>query len=167
MNKEVKERLKSIISVLLFLGIATWYWYGPREELTFLAANMNKYYVQSKVKVDSKQEEIKLDNSNYDFTVTNKTNEIQNYEVILNNSYLKSKMNNCNIIQNNYIKYQLFANQNNLEEQNLSLDGVVYRGVLQPNETINFSIKLNIDKENLDKDECFFPVINAGTYYKI
>lgn len=167
MNKDVKERLKSIISVLLFLGVATWYWYGPREDVTYLATNMNKYYFQSKVKIMSDEKEPKLNNQNYKFKVVNQTDELQNYEIIVNNNYIQSRKNNCSLLQNNYIKYQLYVKENSIEEQNLNVDGIIYRGILQPNESLNFSIKLNIDKDNLEKDECFFPVINAGTYYKI
>ena len=166
MNKEVKERLKSIISMLVFLVVATWYWYGPREDLTYLATNMNKYYIRSDVKIIM-DENIKLDNNEYLFKVLNKTNEVRNFEIVINNDYFKSRKYNCNLIQNNYLKYQLNTKNVNIEQKNLNVDGIIYRGVIQPNDTIDFSIKLSIDKKDKKKDECFYPVLNASTYYKI
>ena len=170
MDKEIKreiiERLKSIVSVLVFLVVATLYWYGPREDLTYLATNMNKYYIKSNVKITIK-EDIKLDNKDYSFKVTNKTAEVQNYEIVINNDYMKLRTNNCSLIQNNYLKYQLGKDGTYMEEKNLNVDGIIYRGELQPNETIDFSIKLGIDKNDMETNECFFPVLNASTYYKI
>ena len=40
MEKEVKRRIKSIIEVLVFLIVMTFYWYGPREDITQMAANV-------------------------------------------------------------------------------------------------------------------------------
>ena len=170
MNKELKkeiiERIKSIISVLVFLGAATWYWYGPREDITYLATNMNKYYIKNNVKMEI-DKNIKLDNKGYSFKVTNKTKEIQNYEIIVNNNYIKSRTNDCNIIQNNYLKYQLSIENTKLDSRNLNIDGIIYRGLLQPNESIDFLLSIGIDKSGLDKNDCFFPVLNASTYYKV
>lgn len=167
MNKEIIKRLKSILSVLIFLLVATWYWYGPREDLSYLATSMNKYYFKSNVKITTEENDIKLNNKNYTFKVTNQTNEIQHYEVIINNNYIKSRKNNCDLLQNNYIKYQLNIKNIKIEDKNLSIDGIIYRGVLQPNETIDFEVKMKIDKSNLEKNECFYPVLNATTYYKV
>lgn len=163
MNKEIKERLKSIIFILVFLSITTWYWYGPREELANLAANVYKYNREVSILSSDK---IKL-NNNYEFKIQNKTNEIQNYELILNNDYFKQRKTNCKLLSNNYLKYQLNSENSNIEERNLSTDSVIYRGVLNPNEIKDFSITIKLDKENLNQDDCFYPVIKTSTYNKI
>ena len=166
LKREIIERVKSIVSVLVFLTVATWYWYGPRQDVTQLATNMNKYYIKSNVKITT-EKDIEVNNNNYKFKVTNKTNEIQNYEIIVNNNYMKLRKNDCNLLQNNYIKYEWNTNDTKMDTKYLSVDGIIYRGVLQPNETVDFNIKMQIDKENKSKNECFYPVLNASTYYKI
>lgn len=163
MNNEIKERLKSIFSVLLFLVGTTWYWYGPRQDLADMTANINRYNKEVSVNMN---QDLKLDNNFYEFTITNKTNQKQNYELIINNDYRLQRKNNCQSIQNNYLKYQLKSN-NNLVEQNLGIDGIIYRGVIEANETKEFSIKMSIDKDNLSSNECFYPTIKTTTYNKI
>ena len=115
----------------------------------------------------SDEKELKLNNQNYKFKVVNQTDELQNYEIIVNNNYIKLRKNNCSSLQNNYVKYQLYTKEKDVKEQNLNSDGIIYRGVLQPNESLDFSIRLKTDKNDLRKDECFYPILNATTYYKI
>ncbi len=159
MNKEVKSRVKSIIEVLVFLIVMTAFWFGPREELTAgITANISDYYMNKTISVDTK-EEISF-SKNTEFKVINKTNQEQNYEIIIANDVRKSRRNNCRVLENNYVKYNL----NSFEEKNLSVEGIIYTGVLKPNETKEFSIKLSLDENQKD---CYYPVIKASTFYKI
>lgn len=163
MNKEIRKRLKSIIFTLLFLIISTWYWFGPRKDLANMAINTYKYNREISI-ISNKN--IKL-NDNYEFKIQNKTNQTQNYQLILNNDYFKQRKANCKLLSNNYLKYQLNDGKSIVEERNLSTDSVIYRGVLNPNETKDFSIIIKLDKDNISPYDCFYPDIKTNTYNKI
>lgn len=161
MNREVKERIKSILSVLIFLTVTTWYWYGPREDLAYIAANTYKY--NRDVEVLSK-DTLNLNDDEYKFKIYNKTNQVKNYEIIVANDYFAQRKENCKLLSNNYLKYQLKLDNVYQESRNLSSDGIIYRGQLEPNESKNFIVKMKVDKTNLSSDECFFPAIKTATY---
>lgn len=164
MNREVKERIKSILSVLIFLIVTTWYWYGPREDLAYIAANTYKY--SRDVEVLSK-DTLNLNDDEYKFKIYNKTNQVKNYEIIVANDYFAQRKEKCKLLSNNYLKYQLKLDNVYQESRNLSSDGIIYRGQLEPNESKNFIVKIKIDKTNLLSDECFFPTIKTATYNTI
>lgn len=164
MNKEIKERIKSILSVLVFLTVTTWYWYGPREDLMYLSANAYKYNRKVTVKTEGN---LKLQNSEYEFKVYNKTNQVQNYQIIVMNDYITQRKNNCKLLSNNYLKYDIKLNNDYHETRNLGSDGIVYRGKLNPKESKEFSIKMKIDKDDLTSSDCFYPTIKANTYNEI
>ena len=98
MNREVKERIKSILSVLIFLTVTTWYWYGPREDLAYIATNTYKY--NRDVEVLSK-DTLNLNDDEYKFKIYNKTNQVKNYEIIVANDYFAQRKENCKILSNN------------------------------------------------------------------
>lgn len=160
MNSEIKYRIKSIIEVLAFLIITTAYWFGPREDITAnIMTNISDYQMSKKIEVKT-DKKLELD-KNTKFTVTNKTNISQNYEIIVLNDHKQLRKNNCTSLENNYLKYKL----NDYEELNLSIDGIVYTGELQPNEKKDFNI--NISKDSDSNDKCYYPVIKVMTYKKI
>ena len=164
MNREVKERIKSILSVLIFLIVTTWYWYGPRVVLAYIAANSYQY--SRDVEVLSK-DTLNLNDDEYKFKIYNKTNQVKNYEIIVANDYFAQRKEKCKLLSNNYLKYQLKLDNVYQESRNLSSDGIIYRGQLEPNESKNFIVKIKIDKTNLLSDECFFPTIKTATYNTI
>ena len=164
MNREVKERIKSILSVLIFLIVTTWYWYGPREDLAYIAANTYKY--SRDVEVLSK-DTLNLNDDEYKFKIYNKTNQVKKYEIIVANDYFAQRKEKCKLLSNNYLKYQLKLDNVYQESRNLSSDGIIYRGQLEPNESKYFIVKIKIDKTNLLSDECFFPTIKTATYNTI
>ncbi len=166
MNKEIWSRIKSILSVLLFLIGASIYWYGPRKNLNAMAANINQYRLNKEIEIVTKNE-ITLDNKEIDFTIKNKTNQEQNYEIIILSDYQKQRLNNCKIMSNNYLEFQLKVNEKYQEKRNLSLDGIIYRGILNAKEQKDFSIKMAIEKNNSSDDECFYPILRVSSYYKL
>lgn len=152
--------------MLLFLVVATWYWYGPREDLA-VAANISKYTLNKDIEI-KKAKDLELDNKDVDFTLINKTDKKQNYEIIISNDYKELRKENCKLVSNNYLKYQLKVDDTYQEIRNLGIDGIVYRGVIDPNQSKDFSIKIAMDKKARNySDECFFPLLNASTYDKI
>lgn len=162
MKKEVKYRIKSIVEVLVFLGVMTAFWFGPRQNLaTDMSRGLSDYYMNKRISVDTNKQ--LTFNNKTDFTVTNKTDTEQNYEVIIVSDYKKMRKNGCTAIENNYLKYQL----NDYEEKNLSVEGIIYTGVLKPNEKKNFSINISLDTQNKLNDTCYYPIIKASTFYKI
>lgn len=160
MNKEIKYRIKSIVEILLFLVVTTWYWFGPRENITAnIMTSINDYQMSKKIEVKT-DKKLQLDKDTI-FTITNKTELVQNYEIIVMNDYRKIRKNNCDVLDNNYLKYKL----NDYEEKNLSIEGIIYTGELKPNENKEF--KLNISKDINSTDKCYYPVIKVTTYKKI
>lgn len=160
MNREIKYRIKSIIEILVFLIVTTVYWFGPREDITTnIMANISDYQMNKKIEIKT-DKKLELD-KNTDFTITNKTTISQNYEIIVMNDYKKIRKNNCQTLENNYLKYKL----DDYEEKNLSIEGIIYTGELQPNEQKKF--KINISKDNDTKNGCYYPVIKVATYKKI
>lgn len=166
MNKEIRERLKSIVSVLVFLTVVTWYWYGPRENLSSVSTNINYLSIKKEISVNV-EDDIKLDDKDYNFTVKNKTLEQVNYEVIISNDYSRQRKMNCKLLTNNYLVYRLRTSNFDNESSNLGIDGIIYRGVLNSKETKDFTLNIKVDKDNVSSSECFYPIVSASTYLKI
>lgn len=162
MKEEIKYRVKSIIEVLVFLIVMTAFWFGPRENIAAdMSRSINDHYMNKRITVDTNKE-LTFDNKT-NFTITNKMDVEQNYEIVIISDYKKMRKNNCTAIENNYLKYKL----NDFEEKNLSVEGVIYTGILQPNEKKDFSINISLDTQNKLNDACYYPVIKASTFYKI
>lgn len=166
MNREIKERVKSIIYTVVFLIGMTWFWYGPREEIATMSADLNGYIIHKDVTL-SCNGELKLNNKDYKFELKNEKKYEVDYEIMINNDVRKQRNKNCKLVSNNYLSYQLkIGNAYNIA-RNLSISGIIYRGVLGPNETKKYSIKMKLDGKVKEADECFFPVVKIATYKKI
>lgn len=161
MKREVKYRVKSIVEVLVFLIVMTIFWFGPRQNLTAdISASISDYYMNKTINIETDKELVFDKKTN--FTITNKTDYEQNYEIVIVNDYKKLRKSNCKLLQNNYLKYSL----NNYDEKNLSVEGVIYTGVLKAKEKKDFSINISLDRNKLINN-CYYPVIKASTFNKI
>lgn len=166
MEREIKERIKSIIYVLVFLVGMTWFWYGPREDLAMASADLGKYVLYNDIEL-VKDGDLEINKDEYQFTITNKKNYDVNYEVIITNDYRKQRRENCNLVSNNYLQYNLKIDGEKFGEKNLPVSGVLYHGELKANETKLYSIKLLLDESLIEDGSCYYPVVKASTYNKI
>lgn len=158
MDKEIKKYIISIIKEITFLIIITIVWLGKRDNLaTDIFANIGNNFKGNTISVASKGE--LTFNKETSITIKNKMNVSQNYEIIVSSNYQKMRTENCNALPNNYLRYKL----NNYEEKNLSIDGIIYTGVLNPNEEKDFSINIFLDN-NMYNSECYYPVIKVSAY---
>lgn len=162
MDKEAKKYIKSIIRVLLFLIVASYFRFYLRDDLIFAATNLNRNILSNGLTIIS-DDYLKY-NKTYNFKVKNKNNYNMNFEIIINNDYRKTINKNCKIVSNNYFKYHIIKDNEYNIERNLSLDGVIYKGRIKANESIDFSLELSLDRQKLNSDECFYPMINVSGY---
>ena len=74
MNKEIKRRIFSIIYIIVIVSFATWFIFGPREQLVYAAININNSKAVNKnIEINSK-DILKLNKKTYNFSVNNKKN---------------------------------------------------------------------------------------------
>lgn len=160
MKKEIKSRILSIISVLLFLIVSTWFFYGPRKYLVYASMNLNKYYTSSELEVIN-DGDLEINKEN-DFTIKNKSNQEIRYQVVINNDYLKVRSNNCKMLSNNYLSYHIRLDDQYDIERVLSVDGIIYRGTLKPNEQKKFELEMKSKSDINTNEYCFYPTLHAS-----
>lgn len=156
--KEVRNRVLSIIYIIVFLIFSTWFIFGPRERLVYAAININNSRVKNKNIVITSNDTLKYNKEAYNFNVINKTNKKTNYEIILVNDYTKSILKKCKILSNNYLKFRIKSNDSYSVDRNVRINGIIYKSTLNPNESKKMSIKLWLDKEKED-NECYYPLL--------
>lgn len=161
MNKEIKSRIKSIVSVLVVLGITTWFFYGPRKYLVYASMNLNKYYTSNELEIENDQD-IEINKAS-NFTIRNKSNQEIRYQVVINNDYSKVRSKNCKMLSNNYLSYHIKLDDQYDIERVLSVDGIIYRGTLKPNEKKKFELEMKSSSNvNNDGEYCFYPTLHAS-----
>ncbi len=152
---EVRKRILSIIYVLLFLGLSTWFFYGPRKYLTYVAMNYNRMIDDSRLELSSS----KLEFGNNKFTVYNKSNNKVEYQLVINNDYTKLRSSNCKALSNNYIEYHIRIDDKYDIKRVLSSDGIIYRGTIDKNEKIDFNLYL--ENNSASDSSCFYPTLHT------
>ena len=158
MNKEIKRRIFSIIYIIVIVSFATWFIFGPREQLVYAAININNSKAVNKnIEINSK-DILKLNKKTYNFSVNNKKNTEVEYEILLVNDYRKSILKDCKVLSNNYLKYSIIDENNYNVNGNLRMDGIIYRNTIKPNEIKKFSLKIWTDVEK-NKDNCYYPIL--------
>lgn len=155
---EIKKRLFSIIYLLVFLGITTWFFYGPRKYLSYIAINLNKFYTSGDLELN--RSDIKFGSN--DISVKNRTDKEVKYIITMNNDYNKLRSKSCKIMSNNYLSYHITDNKEYDIERVLSTDGIIYRGVLKPREEQYFNLDVVEDIDNENDKFCFYPILHAS-----
>lgn len=160
MKKEIKSRIMSIVSVLLFLIVSTWFFYGPRKYLVYASMNLNKYYTSNELEIVN-DGELEINKTN-DFIIKNKSNQEIHYQVVINNDYARVRSKNCKMLSNNYLSYHIKLDEQYDIERVLSVDGIIYRGTLKPNEKKEFELEMK-SKSDIDTNQyCFYPTLHAS-----
>lgn len=157
-KKEIISRIVSICSTILFLTVTTWFWFGPRLELTNASAVMASNTVSNLEFIDL-SEGIKLENAYpvtdtfgmmvepYRFQITNHDSKEVTFDIAFVNDLLAITKDNCSVLSNNYLRYSIKKNNNNYTPaRNLSLDGTMYVDTLGANETATYELKFWIDQ---------------------
>lgn len=159
--KEVKKRVLSIVSVLLFLIVSTWFFYGPRKYLVYASMNLNKFYSSSELEIVNQKELVK--NQKNSFILKNKSKEEIHYQITMNNDYQKVRNRDCKMLSNNYITYHIKSENQYDIERVLSMDGIIYRGSLKPKEERKFELEWDSSNETRkDEKYCFYPTLHAS-----
>ena len=122
--------------------------------------NINNSIVRNKNIIIKSNDTLNYNKKAYNFSVINKTNKKSNYEIILVNDYKKSVLKNCKVLSNNYLKFNIKSENNYNIDRNVRINGIVYKGAINPKETKNFSIKLWLDKEKNNGD-CYYPLLKV------
>lgn len=155
---DIKKRIFSIIYLLVFLGVTTWFFYGPRKYLEYVAMNLNKFYTSRDLELKSNK--IKIGNNK--FSIKNKTDKEIQYVLVMNNDYSKLRSNKCKQMSNNYLSYHITDGGLYDIERVLATDGIIYRGTLKSKEEKNFSLYITNDNEDTSEKYCFYPVLHAS-----
>lgn len=155
-NKEIKRLIFSIVSVSLFLIIATAFVYLPKQEtllssLAFLQ-NQKRFYMQDLSSGILLKEAIPvsdtkgLENDPYIFKVVNNSNSKIKYRITFNNNKDKIEKSGREVLPNKYLRYTLKENNNDfIEPLNLSDDGIIYETTINANSSITFEFKMWLD----------------------
>ena len=161
MKKEIINRLLSIITVSLFLIVATTYVYLPNSKnLSSALAFLNhekSFYMQDITKgvllnnaVPVKDSE-GLENDPYTFKVVNNSNKNITYNIVFRNDEEKAKAKGMELLPNKYLRYSVSnANATNLEGKTLSNDGILLTTTITPHSEQVFDFRMWLDYNSDD-----------------
>ena len=155
-KKEVRKHILSIISVSLFLIIATTFVYIPKQEnllssLAFLQ-NQQRFYMEElstgillKNAIPTSDQK-GLENEPYRFKVVNNSNKDITYTIVFYNNEEKAVAKGKEVLPNRYLRYNLVKDSNSVvEPTNLKEDGVLYTTTIKANTTAVFEFKMWLD----------------------
>lgn len=157
-KKEIISRIVSILSTSIFLIVTTWFWFGPRLELTEAKSAMTNQAISNLTFTDL-SEGMKLENAYpvpdsigekiepYKFQITNHDSIEVTFDITFVNDLLEVQKDNCKVLGNNYLRYTIKRNDDNYTTpRNLALDGTMYVDTLSPGETATYELKFWIDQ---------------------
>ena len=156
MNKEIRNRLFSIIAVSTFLIIMTTFVYLPRQTnllsaLAFLNQEQSFYMVDLseglllKSAVPTKDSE-GLEIDPYTFQVVNNSNKNITYNIVFKNNAEKAKERGKEVLPSHYLKYVVSDNNDkNLEVKTLSDDGILLTTTITPHSKQVFNFRMWLD----------------------
>lgn len=159
-QREIRRSLMCILEVCLFLGVSTWFWYGPRKQLQKQTELVRKSYAYiSGVELIDKKK-ISLDESQrqgkYTFTLKNNTSDHKEIIVSLVADNEKVEKEKCHTISNNRINYYLHQKeeQDNIR-RSLSLSGNILMTTLKPQEEREYTLEYSCDNDINLKEKHF------------
>lgn len=159
-KKEIISRITSIITTSLFLIVTTWFWFGPRIELTEAQSQRQSKVMQyNNLEFVDLSEGIKLENAYpvtdtkgssmepYQFQVTNHDKKEVTFTISFVDDLLAIKEDQCNTLENNYIRYTIQKNNTTkTPTRNLAIDGSMYVDTLPAGETATYALNFWIDQ---------------------
>ena len=156
MKKEIINRLLSIITVSLFLIVATTYVYLPNSKnLTSALAFLNhekSFYMQDVTEgvllnnATPIEDSEGLENKPYTFKVVNKSNSNITYKIVFKNDEKKAKAQGMELLSNKYLRYSISnVDDTNLEANTLSDDGILLTTTITPHSEQVFNFRMWLD----------------------
>lgn len=155
-NKEIRKLVFSIISVSLFLIVATTFVYIPKQEnllssLAFLK-NEKRFYMQDlssgvllKEAIPTSDNE-GMKNDPYIFKITNNSSSKITYQIVFKNDKEKIEKMGKEVLPNKYLRYSIKENNDNfIEPVNLTDDGIIYETVIDAKSSTVFEFKMWLD----------------------
>lgn len=152
-KKEVRRHIISIISVSLFLIVATTFIYIPKQaslmsSFAFLQ-NVQNFYMKELTSgillhdaMPTKDEKA-LQNSPYTFQVVNNSDKDITYQILFKNNEEKAKAKGKEVLPNRYLRYSLINNNKTIvEPSTLSDDGILYTTTIKANSTQTFDFRM-------------------------
>jgi len=152
-KKEMRKSIISIISVSLFLILATTFIYIPKQanllsSFAFLQ-NIQNFYMKELTSgillhdaIPTKDEKA-MENSPYTFQVVNNSNEDITYQIVFKNNEEKAKAKGKEVLPNRYLRYSLTSNNNTIvEPSTLSDDGILYTTTIKANSTETYDFRM-------------------------
>ncbi len=137
-NKIIKNRLISILEVLIFLIVSTIIWLNYREKEIVYSDYLNKDILVSdnitleNLKVGNQENIDKI--KTYNLTISNQSSNNQDIKIMIARDLLN------NSISNNYLKYSI----NDGRIYSLNMDGIIYIDNLNSKETKDIKLKVFI-----------------------
>lgn len=155
-KKEIRKHIISIISVSLFLIIATTFIYLPKQEnllssFAFLH-NQQRFYMKdlssgillSNASPTKDSSALSIDP--YRFQVVNNSDSDITYQIVFKNNEEKAKARGKEVLPNKYLRYSLIGSNNKkVEPATLSTDGILYTTTIQANSVENFDFRMWLD----------------------
>lgn len=159
LKKEIRSRLLSIATTLLFLFVMTWFWFGPQKELREAQTMMSNY--QNALALKEENSGIVLENAipvadetgsrvePYQFTVTNESTKPLKIGLYFMNDREAILKDGCEVLDNNYIRYTIAQDDVNYSKpRNLNVDGLMYVDTLEANEQRTYQLKFWLDESS-------------------
>lgn len=159
MKKEIIDRLKSICYILIFLIVFTWFIFGPREDLIYMTASINSKKSSNNDIIILSDDTLNINDKKYQFKIKNKTNKSQIYELVLVSDFLQSTLNNCKIMSNNFLQYQL---NDTSQKRIVPLSGIIAENTIEPYEIKDFSLLLS-KSDQIKNKYCYYPTLKIVT----
>ena len=132
-NKIIKNRLISILEVLIFLIVSTIIWLNYREKEIVYSDYLNKDNITlENLKVGNQENIDKI--KTYNLTISNQSSNNQDIKIMIARDLLN------NSISNNYLKYSI----NDGRIYSLNMDGIIYIDNLNSKETKDIKLKVFI-----------------------
>lgn len=179
MNQEVKKevifRTASIILWTIFLIVATFFWFLPKNEFTrtqSYSMNQSFFYLEklsekiSSLDTYPMSDEMGLQQKSFSFQVVNQFDQEVTYAVSFQNDLSKIEEPEKSL-KNNYLRYQIIRNGEPLPIQNLNLDGTLLVSTVTAHSQDVYELRVWLDKnvENEAQDKEFYGVISVHTIF--
>lgn len=172
-KREIRRSVICILEVCLFLGVSTWFWYGPREKLKKETERAKEAYVDiSGIELKDKKG-ISLANNNkegsYFFTLKNNTNEEKEVRVVLATDNNKVAEDDCKMLASNNLNYYLHqdSEQDHIK-RTLSLSGNILLTTLKPQEERHYTLEYFLEEDiDLTKNHYHAKAVLASGKNKI
>lgn len=134
-KKEILYHVSSIVITIIFLIVATYYWFNVKglnvsAKSIYNESTINQVIPITNLKKVTDNDGLLLDG--YAFTVKNKSEATLEYRIYVNNFTIR------NVLSNNYVKYSI----NGGIIKTLNMDGMIYISEIDISSEKEFNLKI-------------------------